>query len=125
MPYEAPQFGESPEGAEPLLPPEAEMPHLAMKVGRESYCLTWQNTVLRTFAVGGGEFDYVFHELGDDQGVYLFFSRVEAGPFIKEFLEDNCYPIRHDPMLDEITINLYSKTLGLNIDESREESFPE
>jgi hypothetical protein len=125
MSYEAPQFDESPEGSEPLLPPEEERPRLDMKVGTESYTLTWENTVLRTFAVGNGEFDYVFHELDDNRGVYLFFSQLEVGPPIKEFLEENCYPIRHDPMLDAITINLYSNALSSQIEDSRKEAFPD
>ncbi|MBX4197645.1 hypothetical protein KW801_03790 [Candidatus Saccharibacteria bacterium] len=122
--YETPQFGDSPEDSETLLPPEAEMPHLDLIVDGQNYQLTWKNTLIRKFLVGGGKFDYFLLDLQDDPPFYLFFERAEAGEGIKDFLERYTYPVQVDPILDDLTINLYSRVNTNHLDDELHDTFP-
>ena len=125
MSYETPQFGDSPDSSEPLLPPEDAMPYLDLIIDDVSHRLTWENTLVRKFAVGSGDFDHMLHQVAEDQSIYIFLNHSEAGVEIKGHLEENSFPIRYDPILDDGTIELYARMESKSIDSSPSQIFPD
>jgi hypothetical protein len=111
MAYEAPQFGDAYDPQERLLPAEEEMPFVDMLVGKENYHMTWRDTLVRTFSVGNGEYDHVLHDYKQDGSIYMFFSQMsdDTGGELKSLLETHEFPHRRDPILDDETIDLFSR----------------
>lgn len=92
-------------------------PHcFTITMGEQSYGLTWHNTTVRKFKVGDGEYDYVLHQLEDGSFLYFFLNDKNATG-IREFLEENDYPYRMDPALDQETIELYTRTQLSRLDD--------
>src|SRR4051812_14813839 len=80
-------------------------PEIKVIVEGKQYILTWNNTLIRRFHVGGGEFDHVVVML-DKTSVLPIFLDQDDGESLRETLEENMFPIRFDPELDNDTIDL-------------------
>lgn len=95
---------------------DAEKHCLNLTVGEHEYSLTWSNTLVRKFLVGDGDYDHILHEASDDEVFYLFFNG-ETGADIRDFLEEHDYPYRVDPVLDDVTIDLYTESQAMRLEE--------
>ena len=107
--HEAPQFGEPWDRYEPLRPAESDMPRLDLIVDEVMYRMTWRDTLVRTFDVGNGEYDHLLHRFSEDGSIYIFFNKVKAGDDIKKFLDENSFPHRRDPILDDEAVELFMR----------------
>lgn len=118
MAHEVPQFGDAYDPREQLLPTEEEMPFVDLNVGEESYHMTWRDTLVRTFSVGNGEYDHVLHEYGAGKSIFIFFSHMlnDQGSELMSLFEVHSFPHRHDPILDDETIDLFSRMESQAID---------
>ena len=119
MPYETPQFDDSASEPEPLLPPESDMPSVELTIGEITYRLTWRDTLVRRFLVGGGEFDHFLHEVTKEDTIYVFFNSMgeDSGQVLSKLFEDNNFPTQTNPILDEVTIEWYSTIAGKNLED--------
>lgn len=78
--------------------PEAS-PVVNLKLGNEEYSLSWDNTLLRTYLVGDGQYDHLIHQTPNGDHLFFLFDGDE-GDMLKAYLEQNRFPIRVDPIVD-------------------------
>ena len=113
--FESPQFGESGWGQDPdvLLPPEEERPIIKFIINKTLYILSWENTMVRKFKVGEGQFDYFIHDAPDGGGIYVFFRHLDDNEYeYRRMFDDYGFPEMISPILDEDTIALYARMEG-------------
>lgn len=123
--FETPQFDDSPEDSEPLRPHERDMPSMDLIIDEEKYHLTWSNTLVKKFLIGNGTFDHFLHTPPEEPNIFVFFDQTEAGEAVKEFLENNNFPVQIGPILDKQTIVLYSQIHSNKIDSELHDIFPQ
>lgn len=127
--HEAPQFGDGsdwiPGESELLAPPEADQPGVDLRMGEVHYQLKWKDTLVRQFLVGDGEYDHLIHNIDAGTSIFLFFGQLQTGDELKEMLAGYSFPIRVDPILDEQTINFYSRVESGSFEDQFHRAFPE
>lgn len=102
--------------------PSAESPEIDLTIDDERYTLTWHNSLVRKFLVGEGEYDHLLHQLPDGKYLFLFLDG-EVGVELRNHLEENSYPHRIDPVLDDETIKLYVRKQTMGLDEEIKREF--
>lgn len=88
-----------------------ENPGVDINIGDEQYVLKWEDTTIRTYRVGDGEFDHIHHRLPDNK-ILILFNAMEDVPELVEILEGMNYPQRVDPVPEDIILHYYSVMLN-------------
>lgn len=99
-------------------PDEPSVPETAgvqIRFGEVIRTFTPQDTIIRRFTQGEGEFDHCVYRTPDGQ--HIAFT---PHPRAMEELVRLGFPIRHDEVIDDATIQHYSNVQGGQIDRERE-----
>lgn len=103
-------MSEAYEGGDRLWPHEAEQPRLEVTVGKDSYSLRWDNTILQYYRTGIEEhdtllrrYDHVIHKYKDEgkSASYIIITFSQLGRENMSYLLDNSYPNHTDPIPDD------------------------
>jgi hypothetical protein len=86
------------------IPPD-QQPEITVRVtspeGVRELCFRWNNTVVRKFRVGDGEFDHIEYRGGESLVIVFFDQLHDVGFDLKNMLLENDYSVRIDPILTE------------------------
>jgi hypothetical protein len=103
---------------ESLFPPESERPEFHITINGEYLRLGWDNTLIRRFLVGNGEFNHLVIETSPDEGLFVLFSQLDDTDLIEQ-LEAANYPFQVNPILDERTIALFARAQTTGLESER------
>lgn len=110
-----------PEDSSPELP-STNSPEIDLIIGGEKYTLTWHNSLVRKFLVGEGVYDHILHRPPDGRDLFVFLDG-EVGQQLRDLLTENSYPHRIDPILDNQTIEFYTRMQTASLEEEIKREF--
>jgi hypothetical protein len=80
-------------------------PSVVVELDQQRY-LELDNTVVRTFDEGDGDYDHFLHRTPENKILFMFFSHPKCPPDLKDWFMENGFD--HTPQeLDELTANMY------------------
>lgn len=110
-----------PEESSPEIP-SAGSPEIDLTIDGERYTLTWHNTLVKKFLVGEGAYDHLLHQLPDGKCLFIHLDG-KVGMEVRNLLEENSYPHRVDPLVDDETVELLVREQTANLDEEIKREF--
>jgi hypothetical protein len=117
---------------EPYFPLENREPFEIISLSGVLYRLSSENTQIRRYEFGIGEFDHILHAYYHDreedrlQGILIFLDLVEEmDPGLTERLEANNTPVKYLDRPDEMTMSAYAAMSAEELDDGVPTDFDE
>jgi hypothetical protein len=101
----------SPENRESFLIPEEEWPVVEWTLQDRDFSFRWDDTVIRTFYINDGEFDYILHRASPEECILIMCNDSKDKQKLAKTLVKNRFKLYSSPFLEEGDLQTFEQSL--------------